>query len=116
MNFFKQYSWPGNIRQLEHVIESTIVLIKDTEEEILLEHLPEYFRCISINNIPTSIDNNKKLNLSSLKHEVDKTERNKIIVALEESKGNISEAARNLQISRQCLYYKIKKYNINILK
>lgn len=41
-DFFKSYSWPGNVRQLKHVIESAINVTSQGEEEIRLSHMPHY--------------------------------------------------------------------------
>lgn len=41
-NFFLEYQWPGNVRQLRHVIESATSLAPDTREEITMNMLPQY--------------------------------------------------------------------------
>jgi len=51
-----------------------------------------------------------------LKTEMEHSERDKIITVLEEARGSISEAARRLGLSRQSLYYRLKKHSINIYR
>lgn len=112
LDFFHRYDWPGNVRQLEYVIQGMLTIIKDDEPEILLEHLPEYLR---VTQVRTPVIKAPKVKIVSLQDEIDKIEKNKIIAALEEANGNISKAAGKLQISRQNLYYRMKKFQINIV-
>ncbi|WZL72695.1 sigma 54-interacting transcriptional regulator [Clostridiaceae bacterium 35-E11] len=111
LEFFNGYDWPGNIRQLEYVLQGMLILMKEDEPEILLEHLPEYLRITQVRN---PVVKDPKIKIVSLQDEIDKIEKNKIIAALEEASGNISKAARKLKISRQNLYYRMKKFQINI--
>lgn len=106
----QQYPWPGNVRQLEHAIECAVNLIEDGAE-IELEHFPEYLRFVSAAS-PELISFAPQV--SCLKTEMQKAERGKIIATLESTKGNITQAANMLGISRQSLYYRMKKYQINI--
>jgi transcriptional regulator of acetoin/glycerol metabolism len=97
---FMEYSWPGNIRELEHSIEHAFVLCN--QNVITLNHLP-----------------NKLEELSGIMkpfHEgAEATERTRIIQALERISWNKAETARQLGMSRRNLYRKIKDYNIKIL-
>lgn len=113
LELFNKYSWPGNVRQLEYIIESSLTFIKDSEPEILLEHLPEYFRSTSIKTSRKK-DLDAKSKVISLQEEINKIEKNKVIIALEEASGNISRAARQLNMSRQSLYYRMVKYGIMV--
>jgi len=110
LEIFKQNDWPGNIRQLEHAIECA-VNYADDDPQISLAHFPHYLRFVSIDiQEPVSLDNSDL----PLKTEMEHTERDKIITVLEEASGSISEAARRLGMSRQSLYYRLKKHSINI--
>ncbi|SKC39694.1 Transcriptional regulator containing GAF, AAA-type ATPase, and DNA binding domains [Maledivibacter halophilus] len=113
---FKKYDWPGNIRQLEYIIESALTLIRSNEPEILLEHLPEYFRITSVDNEINSIKESEDDDNVSLKDEINRMEKNRIILTLEQTNGNISKAAKKLNMSRQSLHYRMKKYKIKISK
>lgn len=109
---FYQYDWPGNVRQLEHVIESAMHAM-GLENRILIEHLPEYVqqdfpRFDSPENIEVSSD------ILSLADQLEQVEMNRIIEMLKDVNGNVSQAAKQLCMSRQCLQYRMKKYQINI--
>jgi transcriptional regulator of acetoin/glycerol metabolism len=101
----KSYHWPGNIRELENVLERAIML---SEEGCLgMEQLPQ--------NILDSCQKTPELNgkqpetpVLSLKE----TEKQAIIAALQACKGNITKAAEKLGIGRNTLYRKIKEYEI----
>ncbi len=110
-NLFMKNDWEGNVRQLEHVVESAVVMARYSNE-INTENLPAYFLKTS-----TSAKKSKEeMNYvqDSLQHEIETIEKNRIIFDLENSNGNITAAARTLGISRQNLYKKMKKYDIKI--
>jgi PAS domain S-box-containing protein len=113
-----KYSWPGNIRELENVIERAVINMR-VQEYILKEiHLPEL---ISLNRIGiedkenTSIDKDlevKGIKPGGLKKIKGETEKNTIIDALNTYKGDYEKTAQYLGISIRTLYNKIKKYEI----
>jgi transcriptional regulator with PAS, ATPase and Fis domain len=115
-SIMKQYSWPGNIRQLENILERAMNF--DVKSWIDTIHLPvELIK----NNIPsknkaitatTHPDQNKydhANEIGSLKE----SEKSMIMETLESVQGNRSKAAELLGISRTTLYNKLKKYNID---
>ncbi|MEL7565072.1 MAG: sigma 54-interacting transcriptional regulator [Dehalobacterium sp.] len=111
--FFK-YDWPGNVRQLEHVIECAMNTI-NTETQILIEHLPEYIKNDFFqenSNKPVMIETK----IGSYHNDLENFEINKILSALKKADGNISKAAKDLLMTRQCLQYKMKKFQISIHK
>ena len=115
LNTFLNYNWPGNVRELQHVIESAFNMVQN-KNIITYKDLPRYIK-ERLNNIdlsPVGLEctSIKKGELPPLEEVMEKLEIKLIKKSLEKSKGNISEAARNLSISRQSLQYKIKKYNI----
>jgi DNA-binding NtrC family response regulator len=100
---FRQYSWPGNIRELRNVIERAVILEK--EEEVTPHSLPENIREIS-----TDTDQGETFNLrQSLKVE----ERRVLKAALQEANGVKREAARMLGIDERNLSYYLKKHGLN---
>ena len=128
MEKFHNYHWPGNIRELEHVIESAINMIEDNQT-IDMPHLKSCFinlegaehkkdvrtfqgnaREVQVNHHP-DIMAMEKDNLSLLE-EKKLREKRFIEQALKTNEGNISMTARTMGISRQLLYYKLKKYDI----
>jgi len=93
VKFMLNYSWPGNVRELENMIERGVILSK--KSSINLDELPQDIIH------PTPVEGKT----------VEAVERNHIINVLEETKGNISKAAKILGIRRMTLYNKLKKYN-----
>lgn len=105
---FDNYAWLGNVRELEHCIESIISLYDGD--------------IITIDQLPYLIKNSEQLNRKnklkpceeiddslSLNESIQKFESTLIKNALMECDNNISRAAEMLQIPRQTLQYKIKK-------
>jgi arginine utilization regulatory protein len=107
LKIFLDYHWPGNIRELEHTIESVISLYDG--EVIREEHLPFQFKYIQNSKKDIAID-------SSITQPLEVTlqnyEKEIITSALEKVDNNVSKAAKLLNIPRQTLQYKIKKLNI----
>ena len=91
------YSWPGNIRELQNVIERAVILARDS---ISLENLP----CELLQN------NNRKQTLG--RDILKSTEREIIIKALNNHGGNRRLAANELGISRRSLQYKLKEFGL----
>lgn len=96
---FLEYSWPGNIRELQNTLEQSFIRCKNNT--ITTEHLPESFR-----------------NMAGLKNVYVNApgidEAQKILMVLEKTAGNKAKAAQLLGISRQHLYRKMKEHNIVI--
>ncbi|EQB85986.1 transcriptional regulator with PAS, ATPase and Fis domain [Clostridium punense] len=103
LEHLKNYDWPGNVRQLENVIERAINLL-DTELLISSKHLPE--KIIKTKSKKYNMDTN------GLKDVVDEMEKEIIVSTLEKTKGNKNEAAKILGLSRAGLYKKIKRLGL----
>jgi len=101
MHYFINYPWPGNIRELENLIE----LIINTEA------IPSELRSDKI-FIEYDMINSGERNLLSLED----VEKNHIIKTLEAHDGNISSSAKVLGVGRNTLYRKIEKYMIDCSK
>ncbi|MDY6821748.1 MAG: sigma-54 dependent transcriptional regulator [Deferribacterota bacterium] len=97
MDKLYKYNFPGNVRELENLIERAVIIARS--EKLDIDLLPELK-----NSEDVTIDN---LNINNKEIELIKT-------ALRKAKGNKSKAANILGISRKSLYNKIKEYNINI--
>jgi len=97
------YRWPGNIRELENVIERACIL--STEGVIRTHDLPP-----TLQTAETSNTESKK----GLTFYVEKLERQLIREALVASKGNIAKAAKQLAITERMLYSRISKYNFEV--
>lgn len=90
-----RYSWPGNIRELQHSIEKAVIM---TETSVLK---PADFYLHHTNQM--------KPNDSF--HTIEEMEKHMIKTALEKNNGNFSAAADQLGITRQTLYNKLKRSN-----
>ncbi|MEH7249877.1 sigma 54-interacting transcriptional regulator [Neobacillus niacini] len=109
------YNWPGNIRELQNVLERSANLTKDGYIDTV--HLPE----LGLNQVITKNGRDKfphsvfkeHFENNIYKETLEDTEKNLILAALNEANGNKAKASRILGISRTWLYAKIKSYNIS---
>jgi DNA-binding NtrC family response regulator len=100
------YDFPGNVRELKHMIENAVILCNgDTLRINHFESLKKYLHSTLDIDGPA----NPTFNLELI-------ERNTISLALQKSDYNKSKAAGLLEISRQALDRKLKKWNIDIHK
>lgn len=109
VNVLSTYKWKGNVRELRNVIEQMVVLCRD--DIITKDMVPKYI--IAEVEKGTEIDKFKKENIG-LREMLFNYEKLLINKALEDSKGNITEAAKILKIPRSTLHYKIDNYGINV--
>jgi two-component system NtrC family response regulator len=100
-----RYSYPGNVRELENIVERAVVLSKGGT--ITSADLPLHLR---------TVESEEKICVrksgSSLNETLDTMERGIILDALKESGGVQTRAAEKLGISERVLRYKLKKYKI----
>jgi DNA-binding NtrC family response regulator len=97
MESLMAYDWPGNIRELQNVIERAVVLGRET---IRPEDLP--------NILTRPAGNPSDGNPGGLKV----VERETILKALENAGGNRRKAAQELGISKRTLQYRLKEYGL----
>lgn len=100
MAIFQQYSWPGNIRELEHVLEYAFVFVKSSV--ITKDLLPEL-------ESPHKRSASAAMTLDRYRSD---SERLAIQKALQKVRGNREGAARLLGISRISLWRKMKAYGL----
>lgn len=96
MKYLIEYDWPGNVRELENAVELMI-----NSEEIRLEFSD---KAVKIQEPVT--DSNPDLSLEAI-------EKQHIIRIINDSKGNLTLAAKILNIGRNTLYRKVEKYNLD---
>jgi transcriptional regulator with PAS, ATPase and Fis domain len=96
------YDWPGNVRQLESVIERTLLLSEGSV--IVPEDLPAGVRARS-----GVVRGPMELEIPDSGIDLDELERGLILKAMEKAAGNVSRAARLLGLTRRTLQYRIEK-------
>ena len=99
-----KYNYPGNVRELENIIERAVVLTRS--------------KVITLNDIPMNIKGFKEeksigsLDEGTLTEQVEALEKQLIFDALQQSGGNQTKAGKLLGLTERNLRYKLKKYNI----
>lgn len=109
-NYFINYDWPGNVRELKHIVEYIMNIISKDENAIELRHIKSKIEEIEMMNNLYLVEKNYEV--KPLKPQIEEIERREIFKALKKTEGNVSQAANLLEIPRQTLQNKIKKYNI----
>ncbi|WP_100077034.1 sigma-54-dependent transcriptional regulator [Chryseobacterium camelliae] len=89
----KNYSWPGNIRELDHCIERSVILSRENDFRLLMPQDEESEKAV--------------LNLN-----LEEMEELLIKKALKKHRGNISLAAEDLGLSRAALYRRMEKFQL----
>ena len=95
----QKYSWPGNIRELQHAVERAIIM---SDNEVLG---PEDFFFLTQSKASSQDVNTDNLNL-------DEVERSVIERAINMHNGNISKAAKELGLTRASLYRRLEKHGL----
>jgi DNA-binding NtrC family response regulator len=110
LDTFSQFWWPGNVRQLKNEIQRAVALAAPGGT-IEPSHLsPE----IGNAQMPTmSSDRMVPRSAASLASAVEQVERDMIQTALDRSRGNISETARLLGLTRRGLYLKLRRLGLD---
>ena len=104
----RQYHWPGNIRELQNIIERAAVLTHD--EIVRLENLPVIFAELVLQ----APDETSQDSLRSQRQQhVNQVEKNLITRYLREAEGNISAAARLAGIPRRSFYRMLNRSGLN---
>ncbi len=95
------YSWPGNVRQLESIIERAFIMCEG--DVIDVEHIPEEVNQDTLKNIP------EQINIPDEGIDFETIEKELIKKAYLKAEGKVSVAARLLNMSYDKLWFKIKK-------
>jgi DNA-binding NtrC family response regulator len=102
---FLEYDWPGNVRELKNAVERAMIF--EENSSITAKYLPIHLNGNSSSLPETSLNKSFEQNLSLYE-----MEQKLMIQALKKTNGNKTQAARLLNITRDVLRYKIKKFNI----
>jgi two-component system nitrogen regulation response regulator NtrX len=94
----ERYAWPGNVRELRNVVERMAILTSESR--------------LTVESIPFEIRAQQPSRFSGLDEARDAAERDRIRRALDETKGNVSSAARLLGIERTHLHKRIRSLGI----
>ncbi len=106
----KEYRWPGNIRELQNVVEHSLFMCQT--DTVTLEDLPDEMQAQTPGNSqqPLSfkdiLSDDNSLSLGD-------AERIIITSTLEKTKGNYTKAAKELGIAKSTLYLKLKKHGLD---
>jgi transcriptional regulator with GAF, ATPase, and Fis domain len=119
LSALKAYSWPGNIRQLENVLERAVVVAEGST--ITVDELPGdlFTRMEPFPDMaPAWPNGNHKplpgaAGIHAERDERDRRERERLVRALAAAQGNKAEAARALGLARSTLLSRLKKYGLN---
>ncbi|WP_347174399.1 sigma-54-dependent transcriptional regulator [Polaribacter uvawellassae] len=96
INGLNNYNWPGNIREIEHIVERAVIITDN--DKIMPEDL--HFSAKK-----TTVQLENSLNL-------EETEKILIEQAIEKHQGNISRAAKDLGLTRAALYRRLEKHQL----
>lgn len=95
------YSWPGNVREMKHLIGRAVLLNQGSKISRRDLGLPDD---VAITPVP---------NMVTEKMTLDQAEKTMLESALREARGNVSEAARQLGITRMAMRYRMEKHGLS---
>ncbi len=105
-----QYQWPGNIRELQNIIERAAVLTQDNI--IRLENLPVIFAELALQGDTQGPQAGEPTFRSQREKHLGQVEKSLIKKYLQETDGNVSAAARKANIPRRTFYRLLNRYGI----
>jgi formate hydrogenlyase transcriptional activator len=113
MEAFIRYHWPGNIRELQNVIERAVIISRGPVLNVPLAELKPYTNT----KVTPAVKEARPVNHESLQNRLDDAERTEILRALEAANGIVAGpngAAARLGIKRSTLQLRMQKYGIRV--
>lgn len=111
----QEYEWPGNMREFQNVLERMVNIADGNTIE--MEHLPEEIlsprpKTQPPDIVPPTTSCRINAEIYKIKAMLDEEERREILSMLYKNKGNISRVAKDMNMSRNTLYRKMRKLGI----
>ncbi|PKM77378.1 MAG: AAA family ATPase [Firmicutes bacterium HGW-Firmicutes-15] len=104
----QNYSWPGNIRELENLLERAVNLADMNHEDYLtVKHFPSL-----VEEADSAVSQTQSVNSMNMPEAMENLEKQLIIQALAKTAGNKVQTAKMLGIHSSALYRKISKYGL----
>jgi len=107
INALERYAWPGNVREMRHVVEGMVMLTND--DTVTAAALPEE---IALSVAATGREPGVSAESPAVR-DLDAVEHDAISTAIGRRHGNLTMVAKDLRISKSTLYLKIDKYGLN---
>lgn len=115
LELMKKYRWPGNIRELENIIERAFIV--ESSSTMTVSSLPEQIKneispaAVKVAPAGNKVDSSEPLDFEIFKEQA---EKDFIISALKANKGKINQTVAQANIPKNTLLRKIRKYSINV--
>lgn len=115
LELMKKYRWPGNIRELENIIERAFIV--ESSSTMTVSSLPDQIKndlspaAVKVTTTGSKVDSSEPLDFEIFKEQA---EKDFIISALKANKGKINQTVAQANIPKNTLLRKIRKYSINV--
>ena len=113
MERLQKYSWPGNIRQLENVIEQAVVL--SNQPILTLEDLPQEIREGLASTASYGGEGDEQFLFSDIPS-LEEVKKRYVLYVMNRAQGNISRVAKMLEVDRRSLYRMLARWKIEPFK
>ncbi len=107
LDLFETYDWPGNVREMENIVERAVALVKG--EKITLNELPP-----QLTSNRRTVSQFPKSSLSEVRNKaVEEVEKKYFLFLLTKHKGNITRISEEAGMTRRHIHRILKKYNLD---